>query len=104
MRRASHTDIERKKIIAEYRRSGTSVRAFAESHGISGTTLYQWLAAARRKPEVRVARVVRRASPITVTEASRLIVELDGVRLHVPAGFDAATLTTVIEILAARRA
>src|SRR5690349_20893574 len=57
-------------------------------------------------PAVRMARVVRTRAPVVVAEAaprpSNLVIELGGARISVGPGFDRATLTAVLQILAAR--
>jgi transposase len=98
MRRVARTADERGKILRAYRRSGLSAREFAERFGVPLSTLYQWLAATRATPPVRLAQVVR--AP-TVSSAV-LVVELERGRIEVPAGFDPATLATVFDLLAPR--
>jgi len=57
-------------------------------------------------PEIRLARVVRRAAPVTRTASpteSPIVVEIGSARVSVTAGFDQATLAAVLDALAARR-
>ena len=102
MRGVARSAGARERIVRACRRSGLSTREFAASSGVAASTLYQWLAAARATPIVRLARVVRRPVASEPGAAAMLVLEIDDARLRVPAGFDRATLASVLELLATR--
>ena len=96
------SDERRRQILAEQRASGLSVAAFARERGLSAWTLYDWRrrlgeqAVPQEKPEFVQVMVAPSAS-----RASTIAVELEaGMRVHVPAGFDAAELRRLLEVLA----
>ena len=97
---------ERARLVAAYKASGLSAKAFAEREAIPASTLYQWLAACRRqKPtRLRIARVLRQAStPETPTaRVTTLAVDLGAARVEISRGFDHETLDAVLDLLAAR--
>jgi hypothetical protein len=104
--------------IAAWRESGLTSEKFSEGREFSAHGLRQWAyrlgltERRRRKPKVRIARVVRAAAPaptdakeITrdpVPAQAPLIVEFDGARVVVRPGFDRATLAVLLEVLVAR--
>ena len=103
MRGVLRNSEEKARIVEAYASSGLSAKAFCKREGISPSTFYQWLANARAKaappPTVRVAKVLRGA---VATPAQTLAIEIGSARIHVPRGFDPATLTAVIDLLAVR--
>lgn len=99
---------ERARIIEAYKASGLSGQAFADREGLASSTLYQWLSRARQRrsggqaEQLRIARVVRRASvPVASAEAS-LTIELGGARIHIGRGCDREALGVVLDLLAQR--
>ena len=92
-------------LIAGQAGSGLSVRAWCLQRDVSQASFYAW----RRELARRDAAgdVVPRFAEVVVTDrsegsasAERLLqIHLDDVRLEVPAGFDSATLRTVLQLL-----
>lgn len=114
MRGTIRSAADRARLIAAYRASGLSTKAFAEREGVASSTLYQWLAngavpavkaRAEPTPPFRIARVLRSAVPaskVAVVPESALVVELGAARVHVRQGFDRATLGAVLDMLVDR--
>lgn len=99
----ARSDERRRQVLAEQRASGLSVAAFARERGLSAWTIYEWRRRLReqsadRRDELDLVQVTV-APP--VTRSSTIAVELEaGLRVHVPAGFDAAELRRLLEVLA----
>jgi len=114
--------------IAEWRASGLSAAKYAESRGCSAHQVWNWAARFRKEDEVRAARAAEAAGPaqaVSVTghsipfarvlrapkqevaekmgPASAMAVEVFGMRLVVPRGFDRATLAMVLDEVEARK-
>jgi len=87
--------------VAQWRRSGLSAQEFAASRGFTTGTLRWWSSRLWREAQkaegVRLARVVRVASPLVPHDG--VVVELHGARVLVPTGVDLATLKTVFAAL-----
>ena len=94
---------ERARLVAAYRASGLSARAFAEGEGIPASTLYQWLKGDARRPVgLRMAKVV----PPTANSVEEkqhptpaVTIEVGAACVRVAPGFDRSTLKTVLELL-----
>ena len=111
--RSSGKDPFWRRMVRQWRRSGLSVRAFCEEHGLAEPTFYAWRrtlaqrdAAARPPgpaflpvqviPEPRTAP----ATPAVPAAATALEVVLgSGRRLRVPVGFDGPTLQRLVALL-----
>lgn len=100
--------------IIEWRASGLTAAKFADGRDFSAHQVWYWAAKMRREearaaaaakpPGVRLARVLRiprQTLAVRPTEAL-LSVELLGVRVFVPPGFDRATFSTVLDEIEAR--
>jgi hypothetical protein len=113
------TDAEtRAERVGEWRASGLSAVKFAEGRDFTASKLWNWSAKIRkgaqeggppglehaRAGRLRLARVVRVPSPAPDARpvGVELSVELWGVRVGVPVGFDRATLTAVLDEVEAR--
>jgi crotonobetainyl-CoA:carnitine CoA-transferase CaiB-like acyl-CoA transferase len=117
---------EWRKRIAEWRASGLSAAKFAESRGYSAHQVWNWAAKFRREDAARTAeptaavqvgRVVAHSIPLArvlrvprqesaekpVASATAMAVEVGGMRLVVPSGFDRGTLAMVLDELEARK-
>jgi hypothetical protein len=88
-------------LIGEQERSGESVAGFAERRGLCAATIYWWRSRLHRRAKRGALDLV----PIEITAGGRreppssegFELELSsGRRLHVPASFDADTLTRLI--------
>jgi hypothetical protein len=104
MRRRSERRQEQiRALVAEQEASGLTVAAFARKRAVSAWALYDWKRRTRHRadprPEERVGFVqVKVADP--PRGVPTLWVELSGgLRVHVPAGFDAGELRRLIEVL-----
>lgn len=96
---------ERAEVIEKYRASGLSVDAFVVQEGMGSSTLYDWLARTRRSEKpLRVARVIRRqvAALVATPVVSAVVIEVAGTRVQVTPGFDAATVSAVLDLLESR--
>lgn len=102
--------------VEEWRKSGKSAPDFAADKAYAGSTL-QWAASrlkqAQARPrrsgagrrasvgEIRMAEVVRRASPETAV--AEMVIEVAGTRIGVRRGFDRALLREVVSALSEGR-
>lgn len=100
------------KRVAAWRASGQTAEEFATTHDFASGTLRWWssqigpIPTKAARPAVRMARVVRAASAAKAaarTSGAPIVVEVDGVRVVVGAGFDHGTLASVVDVLAGRR-
>ena len=121
--------IEWREKIAEWRASGLSAAKFAESRGYSAHQVWNWAARFRKEDAACAARAAEAAGPAqTVSVAGHSIpfarvlrapkqevsenavpagamaVEVCGMRLVVPSGFDRETLAMVLDEVEARKA
>lgn len=99
---------ERDRLIAGYRSSGLSVRAFCERERVSGSTMYGWLAGGQRSGAagVRLARVIRTPSAPSPREAqgpcSPIVMQVGAIQVAVTTGFDLRSLGDVLDVVTAR--
>ena len=112
--------------IAEWRASGLSAAKFAESRGCSAHQVWNWAAKFRKEDTTRLgestgrsqisslpssrislARVLRspRQEPANkpAVSAGAMAVEVGGMRLVVPSGFDRGTLAMVLDEVETRK-
>jgi transposase len=110
------------RIIEETLAAGAVVSEIARRHGLTPQQLFTWRREARRRsdeervepafvPAIVAAPAVTKTSPSVSaparrrqsrsTTASMIELEIDGVRMRVGPGVDAATITTVIRALKA---
>lgn len=91
-----------------WRSSGSTAREYCKGKNFTATSLLWWSSQLRRKgarkraaakSDVRLARVVR--SPIVA--AAPVVVHVNGARVEVSSGADAALLATVMDTLVSRR-
>lgn len=86
--------------VEQWRTSGLSAREFAEHQGLKHSALWRWSSRLRtesgRQAKVPLARVVTRTPSATGTG---VVVETNGVRIHVTRGFDAETFRRVTALL-----
>lgn len=99
--------------VAAWRASGQSAQKFAEGRDYTVHMLRYWAGrvkeeeAAPSEESIRLARVVRAPKDVAPQpkEAARqptgvvLVLEIGGVRVQVPVGFERATLRAVLEVL-----
>jgi hypothetical protein len=118
--------------IGGWRASGLSAAKFAESQGLTAHQVWNWAAKFRREDEAKavaaaavavpavpraedvrakadsiaLAKVVRvpRQEPAAKPVTTLLSVELFGIRIAVPTGFDRPTFAMVLDEIEARRA
>jgi len=94
-----------RRLLAERDRSGLSVRAFCELHGLSEASLYAWrrTLVEREAAQVRFVPVHLASEPNpTTSDGSGGAVELvlgTGRRLRIGPGFDGPTLTRLLALL-----
>ena len=87
-------------LLADFKRSGMSVRAFCAVRGISEASLYSWRSELARRDQ----RVSKSATPtfvpVTIVASAAIEVVLPtGVIVRVPAGADDATALRLINAL-----
>jgi len=98
----SWSDKERAEVIAAYRRSGLSARAFALREGIGVSTLHGWLKPDRQSSRaIPMARVQRTSQRSLERGRSGVCIERGQLRVVVDRGFDREVLASVLEMLAA---
>jgi hypothetical protein len=116
----SETEARWRRLIAEQRRSGQSVREFAEEKGVSAWSLYGWRSRlgivrcpkGRERKAARCREVAAEAElvPVDVVGGEPdgvvgsqplLEVEIGDVRVRVPRGFDAEELGRLVSVLRA---
>jgi hypothetical protein len=93
--------------IEEQQTSGLGVRAFCSRRGLAEDNFYQWrrlLVERDREARVRSSTSLFVPLELEVGAADNRIeiVLAGGQRVHVPAGFDAATLAQVVAVLEGR--
>jgi transposase-like protein len=103
--RARWTADDARTVLAALDRSGKSVRAFAEEHGLDPQRIYAWRRRVAGGDGITFHEVTVR--PAVATEASSGVFEIvlvSGARIRVPPSFDAAALTRLLDVLESTRA
>jgi hypothetical protein len=106
----TETETKWSERVREWKASGQTAKVFADGRGFKPSTLVYWASCLRRgrvetadaqKPQrrVRMARVVRAASP----RDDSIVVAVGGARVAVRAGFDEALLRQVVRALGVER-
>jgi transposase len=99
--------------VADWRSSGQAAEEYCKGKPFSPGTLYRWSSRVRPPPDgaaeravappregVGLVRVVRAAATaVPAAAAGAVLVEVEGVRVVVPSGADAATVRVVLEAL-----
>lgn len=98
--RKRYTARQREQLIEAVRTSGEPVAAAAERLGVTASTAYFWMKAARATRQPQFARLV----PESPTTAASLVLGVRGVAIRVEAGFDADLLRAVVSALSTRAA
>jgi hypothetical protein len=89
--------------LAQFARSGLSVRAFCARHQLSEPSFYAWRRELAQRDERRPAAPL--FVPVTVVPGAAIEVSLPGgVTVRVPAGADAALAVRLVAALAAAKA
>jgi transposase-like protein len=100
------TEEDARLVLAALERSGKSVSAFAKERGLDAQRLYSWrrrfIAVAGGDTTTFRELTVRPSSPATV-ESQFEISFPSGVHIRVPAGFDAAALARLLDVLTQAR-
>jgi hypothetical protein len=86
--------------IAEHARSGLSIKQFCKDRGIAEHVFYYWRKRQRPTEPVRFA-LIDRVGAACAPEWNLEVVLVNGERLRIGAGVDAATLRMVLEALRA---
>jgi hypothetical protein len=90
--------------VAGWKASGQTASAFCKGKDFSASGLRYWISRLGKgepeeeKPEVRLARVVRRARPGAAVEIP-ILIEVGGARVGVRRGFDPEVLRAVLDVL-----
>lgn len=99
------TEAKWRALIAAQEKSGQTARAFAESRGITPTTLYWWRSRLRRRParaELVPVQVVEHDVVVDDQRERGADFELrldSAVTLRIPAGFDEGELRRLVRAL-----
>jgi hypothetical protein len=94
-----------RSLLARHDRSGLSVRAFCELHGLSEASLYAWRRTLQERDSAKVQFVPVHVTPEpkpTTTDGSTGAIELvlgASRRLRIGPGFDGPTLTRLLALL-----
>jgi len=93
--------------IEEQQSSGLGVRAFCSRRGLAEPNFYQWRKLlSEREREARSTSAASLFVPVELADTTadnRIeIVLTGGQRMHVPAGFDGATLARIVAVLEGR--
>ncbi len=93
-------DMDKRKIwerhLRDWGRSGLPQDEYCAKHGLTVSSFGYWRTKLRR--EARGGEFVEVGGAATAKE---LLLEVNGMRLSIPAGFDAASLKRVLEVLGA---
>lgn len=93
-----------RRVLARWRRSGLSVRAFCRAEGISEPAFYVWRRkldrADPKKPAFLPVHVVTEEAKQPATRDIEIVL-VNGRRLRVGPGFDPRTLVTLVDLLEA---
>jgi transposase len=81
-----------------WRRSGLSVQAFCDRHGLAAPSFYAWRRTLRQRDAAAFV-PVRLLGDVPPAAASLEVVLAGGRRLRVPVGFDPATLRQLLALL-----
>jgi hypothetical protein len=92
-----------RKTLADWRKSGQSVRAFCQGRQLSEPSFYAWRRTLRERDQQRsAARPLPRLVPVRVVAGAVLEIVLPtGLVLRVPAGADAVAVATLVAALRA---
>lgn len=98
------TESKWRALISEQEKSGLTARAFAESRGITATTMYWWRCRLRRQParaELVPVQVVDREMAVDDQRGSAdFELRIDSaVTLRIPVGFDEGELRRLVRVL-----
>src|SRR3954464_11595171 len=101
IRRARWTQDQARAVLAAQERSGKSVRAFAEEHGLDPQRLHAWRRRVAEGDPITFREVTVR--PPTRVDAPLAAFELalpSSIVIRVPPAFDAAALARLLDVLA----
>lgn len=98
--RRRYTARQREQLIEAVRTSGEPVAAAAERLGVTASTAYFWMKAARAMSQPQFARLV----PESRSRSASLVLRVRGVAIRVEAGFDTDLLRAVVSALSTRAA
>lgn len=96
--RRNYTQAEREELIRGVTKRRESVPAAAAKLGVSVSTAYGWVRAASARLPTTEAPTFVQLVPATVRDAS-LVLRVGEVEIEVRAGFDAALLRSVLQVL-----
>ena len=98
--RRRYTARQREQLIEAVRTSGEPVAAAAERLGVTASTAYFWMKAARATSQPQFVRLI----PESRSGSASLVLRVRGVAIRVEAGFDADLLRAVVSALSTRAA
>jgi len=85
--------------VSAWRSSGKTAKTFSAEQKLSAASLYAWASRlSRSSRKVPMARVVTRATPVVVHDAS-ITIEVRGARVSVRRGVDTVLLREVLTVL-----
>lgn len=89
------------QLIAERGACGEPVRAFCGRHGVKENSFYRWQRRLREDTSVRFAEVNTQRAPVGLSDPALELVLLNGERLRIGRGVDAATLRLTLDVVRA---
>ena len=89
------------RLIEEREACGESVRAFRGRHSVKENSFYRWQRHLREGPAVRFAEVNTRPSAAGLPDPALELVLVNGERLRIARGVDAATLRLTLDAVRA---
>jgi hypothetical protein len=102
------TEQDARMVLNALERSGKPVRVFAEEHGLDPQRLYAWRRRVAGGDDTTFRELIVRPSPMTSAPGADgvpfEIVLASAIVIRVPASFDAAALSRLLEVLSQARA
>ena len=97
--RNKYTAEQRERLVGEVRATGARVSDVAKRMGVAPSAAYVWLKRSKPTAPAPSLPVFARLMPAPSAMASRMVLELGAVKLHVDANFDPALLRQVVAAL-----
>jgi len=92
------TEADARMVLGALARSGQTVRAFADQHGLDPQRLYSWRRRVAEGDRTTFREVVVRADVTAEHRAFELALP-SGIRVRVPSSFDLGALTRLLRVL-----
>lgn len=96
---ANRSREEWRELVWQWEHSGQTKQSFARATGVNAKTLGWWAWKLRREVARPVFLEVVVEEPATATVAPDFEIEVEGIRVRVPLGFDGAELRRLVDAL-----